>query len=153
MSVDDPKANDLIDLIKAGKAEEAADILSAVHPAITAVLIVQGTLDHHLSLQDVNTITNLLLERSHAREQGRPPMPQALAAILSYCQADEEWKDFREYLLDNVNSGFRETLRQCTDDKEETSVMEAAAALDERVNHVWAVAHRARLELARHYQA
>ena len=69
-----------------------------------------------------------------------------IEAILDYCQSDEEWQSFQDYLIDNgsprLDVADLDTLEFGNDDAIQV-VLEAAAA-DPEQNHIWAVAHRVR---------
>jgi hypothetical protein len=48
---------------KNGKKTQVIETLAQEHPAMTALLIVQGSHDRELLVEDCNEITNLLIER------------------------------------------------------------------------------------------
>ena len=62
-------ATDIFRLWRDGRYEEAIDILEKDHPALTALVLVQGSHDRVLSASHCNSIVNLLIERRQKQVQ------------------------------------------------------------------------------------
>ena len=55
--------SDLVEQWINGNRVYVLDILESDHPGLTAIMIVQGSQDRALSIEDCNSITNMLIDR------------------------------------------------------------------------------------------
>lgn len=72
----DVTCREILDLWAAGRRDEALNLLAEAHSALTAVVLVQGTLDSKLTRSDCCMIANGLMDMAAAAastEGQRPP--------------------------------------------------------------------------------
>ena len=73
-------------------------------------------------------------------------MNKDMEAVLDYCQTDDEFDSFREFINENGAQGLTRkefmTLETCSDD--DAYPILAKAAKIKSCNHIWAVAYRVR---------
>lgn len=63
----DITVKELADMWLNGNRKEVIDRLENDHPGLTAMLLIQGRLDHDLGATDCNAIANMLMDRRKAR--------------------------------------------------------------------------------------